>query len=101
MKSLAALIGLLAALALSAAGMLLLPAPETGGAAGIFAALWLLITMLAVVAFGREALRGEKLYRVRKSMRGSAGSRAFVRSGGRAAAYTRGEFIRQRARRFE
>lgn len=60
-----ALGGTLAALALLAAGLLFLPAPEKASAGGIFAALWLLVTGISALAFGREFWMLLRLSRIR------------------------------------
>lgn len=57
--------GVLAALALLAAGLLFLPAPGGDPAGSFFAALWLLITGVSALAFGRELWMLLQLNRIR------------------------------------
>lgn len=57
--------GMLAALALLAAGLFFLPAPARGTTGGIFAALWLLVTGISALAFGRELWMLVRLRRIR------------------------------------
>lgn len=61
-----ALGGALSALALLAVGFLLLPAPENTPAAGTFVTLWLLITGISALSFGRELWRLLRLRQIRK-----------------------------------
>lgn len=99
MKGLASMIGLLAALALIALGLLLLPEPGISSTAGLFTALWLFIALAALIAFGRETLRRERLSRFRKKLRRSAGSGFLRPARGGISADSREVFIRQRGRR--
>ncbi len=102
MKSFGIMLGLLAALALLAAGLLLLPEPGFDTAAGLFTVLWLLVALFAAVAFGREALRREKLSRYRKSWRRkSRRIPARLPAGRMPLQSTEGEFIRLRGRRLD
>ena len=99
MKGIVALIGLLSAMALLTAGLLLLPQPGADSTAGIFTALWLLFTVAAAAAFGRESLRRDRLGRIRKSFRRTGRSNTISAPAGRFAPGIRGELIRQRGRR--
>ena len=99
MKGFSSMIGMLAALALLVFGLLLLPQPGISSAAALFAALWLFIALAAAIAFGREAMRGERLSRMRKGMRRGAGSSVLRPARGGAPADSRELFIRQRGRR--
>lgn len=58
--------GTLAALALLAAGLFFLPAPEGSSTGGVFAALWLLVTGIAALAFGRELWMLLRLSQIRR-----------------------------------
>ena len=57
--------GMLAALALLAVGLFLLPAPAAAAAGSIFTTLWLLVTGISAIAFGRELWRLLQLRRIR------------------------------------
>lgn len=57
--------GMLAALALLAVGLFLLPAPAAASAVSIFTTLWLLVTGISAIAFGRELWRLLQLRRIR------------------------------------
>ncbi len=57
--------GMLAALALLAVGLFLLPTPAAASAGSIFTTLWLLVTGISAIAFGRELWRLLQLRRIR------------------------------------
>ncbi len=99
MKGFGSLIGLLAALALLALGVLLLPEPGISSTAALFTALWLFIALVAAISFGREALRRERLNRIRKRLQRTAGSGYMGPARSGINADSREVFIRQRERR--
>ncbi|NMD42544.1 MAG: hypothetical protein GYA86_04440 [Firmicutes bacterium] len=70
-----ALGGTMAALALLAGGLLLLPPPEGISVGGIFTSLWLLLAGLSAAAFVRELWRLLQLRRIRSRWRKMAGKR--------------------------
>ena len=69
MKGFGDVLGLMLALALFTVGLLLLPGPSLDSQAGLFAALWLLVTLVAAIAFGNELRRRERLNRLRGKRR--------------------------------
>lgn len=101
MKGWSALIGLLTALALPAAGLILLPEPGLSSVSTLFSAIWMLVALTSAVAFGREVLLKRQVSRIRKRLRRAAGRKLKRAPAGAGVFYSRGEFIRQRARRFE
>lgn len=101
MSSFGVLMGMLAALALLAAGLLLLPEPGFDTAAGFFTALWLLVAFFAAAAFGREALRREKLSRHRKNWRRKGRRLPARMPAGRVPLQSEGDSIRLRGRRLD
>ena len=89
--------GMLAALALLAVGFLVLPSPEKSPMAGTFSALWLLITAISALAFGRELWRLLRLNRLRRRWR-----RAAKKPQRRPAAHrSRRSYLRERERRLD
>ncbi|MBS3943769.1 MAG: hypothetical protein KGZ32_05890 [Dethiobacter sp.] len=101
MKGWSAIIGLLTALLLPAAGLILLPEPELSSRSGLFSAIWMLVAMASAVAFGREVMLKRQVSLIRKRMRRSAGSKLKRSPADTGVLYARGEIIRQRARQSE
>lgn len=90
--------GTLAALALLAVGLVLLPTPEVSSAGGIFATLWLLVTAISVLAFGRELWRLQQLSRIRGRWLRSTKQRRRCRPAG---SLSRVTYLRERERRLD
>ena len=89
--------GMLAALALLAVGFLVLPSPEKSPMAGTFSALWLLITAISALAFGRELRRLIRLNRLRQRWRKAAK----IPQRRLAAHRSRRSYLRERERRLD
>lgn len=92
-----ALGGMLAALALLAVGLLLLPAGESAASSRIFIALWLLVTGISALSFGRELWRAWRLKQIRRRWRSaSKGSRRPLRR-----KFTPADHLRERERHLD
>lgn len=95
-------IGLLAALALLSAGLILLPAPDLESVPGIFTSIWLIIALISLISFGTAVSRRERLNRYRDRHRYAARSGISGGMSRRKPATTARELpVRERERRLD